>query len=205
MILLFKLSAAIGDFQPSKNIWILCILLHAPGRFLFASMYLKYLKKVLAPQYVKWAYIACLLHVIEILGLVGLTIIPSKRNLLIHAINFGLFIVCSQLYMILLCKLMDNSCRIIELNRLEQVGLVYKNVLYRIAIICSILLFVAYFRHESKCEEGMYTLFAFLEYIVVLANIAFNGSAYYDFYDRIIVFNPFDPCKTKVHRYSWDY
>lgn len=167
-------------------------------------MYLKHLKKTLQPQYIKWAFVACLFHVIEILGLIGLTVISSKRNLFIHAINFGLFVVFSQLYMVMLCTLMS-KCRIVELNRLEQKGLTLKKFLCKVIMVCSVLLFVAYYRHETRCEEGVYTIFALLEYIIVLSNIGFNGSAYLDFYDRIIVLDIFQPCKMPVSRYSWDY
>ncbi|XP_021948727.1 post-GPI attachment to proteins factor 2 isoform X2 [Folsomia candida] len=116
-----SLSAAIGDFQPSQQIWKACIIIHAPGRFLFASMYLTYLKKVIVPQNVKWAILACLFHVIEIIGLIGLTVVTSKHNLFVHAVNFGLFVVFSQLYMIILCMLLS-GCRKVEMNRLEQRG-----------------------------------------------------------------------------------
>ncbi|XP_021948728.1 post-GPI attachment to proteins factor 2 isoform X3 [Folsomia candida] len=199
-----SLSAAIGDFQPSQQIWKACIIIHAPGRFLFASMYLTYLKKVIVPQNVKWAILACLFHVIEIIGLIGLTVVTSKHNLFVHAVNFGLFVVFSQLYMIILCMLLS-GCRKVEMNRLEQRGLILKRILSKVAIICSVLLFVTYYRHESRCEEGMYTIFALLEYTVVLANIGFNGSAYWDFYDRIIVVDFFRPCKMPTYKYSWDY
>lgn len=201
---MLQLSAAIGDFELSQSVWRICILCHAPGRLLFASMYLKYLRKVIAPKYVNWAMLAVLCHVLEILGLVGLTVVSSKRNLFVHAVNFGIFIVCSVLYMNALCLLMSR-CRQVEMNKLEQRGLVVKRWLCRVVLICSILLVVTYFRHESYCEQGVYTIFALLEYIVVLSNIGFNGSAYWDFYDRTIFVDVFSPCMVSARRYSWDY
>jgi len=199
-----SLSAAIGDFEKSQLFWKLCILIHSPGRFLFASMYLKYLKKVLLPQYQTWAWIACTLHVVENIGLLGLTLITSKQNLPLHALGFAVFIICSEIYMVTLCILLSRF-RDGEGSKLELRGLYVKNVLCKITLVSSVLLFMAYFRHEAKCEEGMYTLLALFEYIVVLSNIGFHGSAYWDFYDKIIIIDICEPCRLPVYQYTWDY
>jgi hypothetical protein len=199
-----SLSAAIGDFQLSQILWKICIIVHAPGRFLFASMYHTYLKKVLRSEHQMWGRIACILHVIENIGLIGLTLITSKQNLPIHAFNFAVFIIASEIYMIVLCILLT-KCRDGEPTRLELRGLTVKKLFCKVAIVCSFFLFVTYFRHEAKCEEGVYSLFALLEYIVVLSNIGFNGSAYWDFFDRIIVVDLCEPCQFPVYKYSWDY
>ena len=37
-----------------------------------------------------------------------------------------------------------------------------------------------YFRHNWYCESGVYTLFAFSEYVIVISNIIFHFQTYYD-------------------------
>ena len=39
-----------------------------------------------------------------------------------------------------------------------------------------------YWRHNSLCEPGMYSIFSVFEYSVVLSNIAYHFTSYYDFY-----------------------
>lgn len=60
----------------------------------------------------------------------------------------------------------------------------------RIAIINLLAIVVAlylYDRHNRYCEPGVYSMFSFLEYIVIVANIVYHLQAYYDLDDYSIL------------------
>lgn len=44
-----------------------------------------------------------------------------------------------------------------------------------------------YDRHNRYCEAGIYSLFSFLEYIVIVANVVYHLQAYYDLSEHSIV------------------
>lgn len=49
-----------------------------------------------------------------------------------------------------------------------------------------------YDRHNRLCESGVYSMFSFLEYIVIVANIIFHLQAYYDLSEYSIIVEKFD-------------
>lgn len=53
-----------------------------------------------------------------------------------------------------------------------------------LAIIVALYL---YDRHNRYCEPGVYSMFSFLEYIVIVANVVYHLQAYYDLSDHSIV------------------
>lgn len=58
-----------------------------------------------------------------------------------------------------------------------------KPVKKRIAIVNFLAIVTAlylYDRHNTYCEPGVYSLFSFLEYIVIVANIIYHLQAFYD-------------------------
>lgn len=49
--------------------------------------------------------------------------------------------------------------------------------------------FYFYYRHNAYCEAGIYSFFALCEYAVIIFNILFHSTLYYDFYTRCFVIN----------------
>lgn len=182
-----SLSAAIGDFPISQAVWTLCILIHAPPRFLFGSMYLKYFEIIVPTHLYKWAYFAWILSVLEISGLVGLSVITSRHNLPFHASCFATFLISSELYMVFQCFLQSSRKKTCGPCNMEVKSLQIKKCLTKLVLACTLVLVYTYFRHEAYCEEGVYTIFSLVEYIIILSNMAFHGLAYLDFFDRVIV------------------
>ncbi|CAL8082080.1 unnamed protein product [Orchesella dallaii] len=186
-----SLSAAMGGFQVSQIIWRICIALHAAPRFMVTGMYYRYLKSIILGRHIVWVVLACVLNVLENMGLIGLTYVSSKENYRIHEKCFIIFMVSSELYMLIMCALLYGS-RNIPATTMETKSLKVKWGLVVLNLVSFALAGYAFVRHNTYCEEGMYTIFAFLEYLVVLTNMGFHMTAYWDFYDRILTIDLFN-------------
>ncbi len=88
------MSAAIGDL-PQRHVWRMVIFLHTFPRVQFAFVYYSYFSNII----VKWAtnliLTNCILNLIEILSLFGLTFVASTDNyskFLNYIQNFNLLI-----------------------------------------------------------------------------------------------------------------
>lgn len=79
-----SISAAIGGYVPQRNVWRICIALHAFPRFLIACAYFHYHMQFLVEKwkrcYTILAGLCTLLHVVENFALVVLTYISSLEN-----------------------------------------------------------------------------------------------------------------------------
>lgn len=64
---------------------------------------------------------------------------------------------------------------------------------YQYKVVCcsleTLFLFMSmyfFYRHNTYCEPFLYTLFALSEYLIIIFNICFHLTAYYDFHGRRI-------------------
>ena len=76
-----------------------------------------------------------------------------------------------------------SSChRVVSPSTMERRSLRLKRRLLVTNFSCILAAVYCYWRHNTLCEPGMYSLFSLLEYSVVLTNMAFHFTSYYDFY-----------------------
>ncbi|RWS17274.1 post-GPI attachment to proteins factor 2-like protein [Dinothrombium tinctorium] len=154
-----SVSAAIGAFSPQKYIWKFAIALHTIPRYFLSVTFFSL--KHRSP-------LALIFNLIEITALLALSLVTSIENYAFHSKCFVLFVVSSILHMIALTS-KDFSRR-----KAHRKYLLMGNT--------AATIFAVYFflRHNWFCEPGMYSLFAFCEYVVVVTNMAFHFQIYYD-------------------------
>eukprot|EP00112_Aurelia_sp_Birch-Aquarium-sp1_P003953 Seg145.3 transcript_id=Seg145.3/GoldUCD/mRNA.D3Y31 product="Post-GPI attachment to proteins factor 2" protein_id=Seg145.3/GoldUCD/D3Y31 len=187
-----SLSAAIGDLTPQRYIWRMGIALHSSGRFLVAFIYL-YFYKQLSYGKKDWIYkmakLNLVLNVLENFSLLTLSYVSSKENFDIHEAAFICFIIFSMAYMVVTCFLFKTLA---EFEKNDKLRSSYKwklrtMIFYMVMFALSVYF---YFRHNAYCEPGVYSLFALCEYLVVMANIFFHGTAVNDFKDSFVTIGP---------------
>jgi len=172
-----SVSAAIGS-TPQAYIWRFCIALHCAPRILYADAYwtwyqLKPLNhnKALSKYRKILASFALYSHYVEMLGLIGLTVVSSTENADLHELGFILFISGSLCYMILSC-IISNLIILDKKFQQQSKKLKQKLTIFNVTMFLAAMYF--YYRHNKYCESGVYTLFAFAEYLIILSNVYFH-------------------------------
>ncbi|KAK8721335.1 hypothetical protein OTU49_012822 [Cherax quadricarinatus] len=179
-----SISSAIGEFVPQRYIWRAAIAVHSAPRFLIASMYYSFMQRNLPniPFYQNAVKVNTFLNVVENIALLGLSFVSSKENYDIHKVSFIMFMVCSEVYMLLTCLLLKDHTK--RLGSLERLSFRKKKQLMTANVACFFVALYFFYRHNTYCEPGMYSVFALMEYLVVLTNMAFHMTAYYDFHNH---------------------
>ncbi|XP_064481969.1 post-GPI attachment to proteins factor 2-like [Ornithodoros turicata] len=182
-----SISAAIGSYTPQIYVWRMGIALHSAPRLLVSFMYRRYYHNLLAdsPGYQSLGTVAFVLNVVENLCLLGLTNISSSEDYPAHEKLFCTFVISSSLYMLLSVKLPSYIRR--QLTPMERKSLKTKKTFAVASIIAAVIATYFFLRHNWHCEAGMYSMFALSEYIVVLSNMGFHMTAYWDFHDQELV------------------
>lgn len=185
-----SISAAIGTFSPQKYVWQICVAIHSAPRFLVVGMYYSHLCDILFKE-AMWQWLASVIFLIqttEVTSLLGLTFVSSSENFHVHEMCFITFMVTALSNMFLLYLTMKHGTKQ-RLTVIEELSLKYKSMFGLMNISSTFLAVYFYFRHNWYCEPVVYTFFAFFEYIVVVSNMAYHMTAFYDFADHIITVN----------------
>lgn len=176
-----SISAAIGNYSPQREVWQTAILLHAFPRFYIAYIYMHYHQNMLLSHESWMANLAFFFNVIENIALLVLSFWTSSRHYPVHEKAFITFILMSELYMILVCIIHS------RFKKRHKKSLKWKVRLFSTNISCILLATYCFMRHNSLCEPYVYSIFALAEYIVVLTNMGFHTTAYFEFENKDFV------------------
>ena len=148
-------------------------------------MYRSYFKQGVAPKYRMLGEVAFISYVLEVISLLMLSFAPSREDFRTHKNSFACCLVVSVLYMLLTFCLL-NWCWIRPRSDWEKTGHRLKKLLVKANAGCILVALYLYYRHNRYCEPGMYSIFSIFEYGVVLTNMGYHWTSYYDFYDRML-------------------
>ncbi|XP_030602298.1 post-GPI attachment to proteins factor 2-like [Archocentrus centrarchus] len=173
---------------PERYVWRVCIGLHSAPRFLVAFTYFSFYRGRFSSQ--RWerllSRLAFVCGVAENAGLLLLTYVSSKENHRYHDNGFRVFTGSSLLHMLITCWLWYVIKRSYE-SAEEEKSYRWKLRFFVLNFICFLASYLLYKRHNERCEPGVYTLFAFFEYLVVFSNMAFHMTAFWDFGGKEVI------------------
>jgi hypothetical protein len=187
-----SISAAVGGFTPQRYIWRMCIAIHCGPRLFAVLAYYNSFHQLTVHSCQKLYHLlvtsTTALHLVENFCLLLLTCISSIENYVIHETSFIVFLVCSEFYMFLTCILSHWTRSNNSINQ-DLRSFQWKVALFVINLSTCGLAAYFFYRHNTYCEPGVYTLFAACEYLIVATNIAFHATAVLDFGQGDIVYS----------------
>ncbi|XP_042371206.1 post-GPI attachment to proteins factor 2-like [Plectropomus leopardus] len=88
---------------------------------------------------------------------------------------------------LLLWCLCVNKIYCLSVSSQEMTSYRWKVRLFLFNVSCCLAAAYFFRRHNKYCETGVYTLFAFFEYLVVFSNMAFHMTAFWDFGSKEVI------------------
>ncbi|XP_076606455.1 acyltransferase PGAP2 [Chaetodon auriga] len=182
-----SISSAISRV-PERYIWRCCIGLHSAPRYLTAVAYFNFYRSRFSKRLLELllSVLVLLCALAENTGLLLLTYVSSTETYNIHKNGFITFVSSSLVHMLITCRLWQ-VIRRHYVNSEEITSYRWKVRLFLFNVSCCLAAAYFFRRHNKFCEEGVYTFFAFFEYMVVFSNIAFHLTAFWDFGSKEVV------------------
>lgn len=182
-----SISAAISRV-PERYIWRCCIGLHSAPRYLVTAAYFSFYRRRFTKRLPELLLsgLALLCSLAENTGLLLLTYVASTETYSVHKNGFIVFIASSLLHMLITCRLW-HVIRKHYVNPEEITSYRWKLRLFVFNVSCCLIAAYCFRRHNKYCEAGVYTLFAFFEYLVVFSNMAFHMTAFWDFGSKEVI------------------
>ncbi|XP_030010847.1 acyltransferase PGAP2 [Sphaeramia orbicularis] len=182
-----SISSAISRV-PERYIWRCCIGLHSASRYLVTFAYFSFYRSCFAKRMVELLLsgLALVCSLAENTGLLLLTYVSSTETYTVHKNGFIVFIASSLLHMLITCRLWQVN-RKYSVNPEELTSYRWKVRLFLFNVSCCLAAAYFFRRHNKYCEQGVYTLFALFEYLVVLSNMAFHLTAFWDFRSKEVM------------------
>lgn len=183
-----SISAAIGSFLPQKYVWQTCVCLHITPRFVYLFLYKHFyqtrlnLNRVFLKIFSNRILVrlAFFFNCVELLALLGLTLVSSQEDFDTHKYCFVVFGICGLAYFIITWVIWTFCDLPLETNE-EINSLKTKTKALKTFLLCGLLMSYFYYRHNEFCEPYVYSLFCMCEYVIVGANMWFHYTASYDF------------------------
>ncbi|XP_056140834.1 post-GPI attachment to proteins factor 2 [Lampris incognitus] len=182
-----SISASIS-LVPERYIWRCCIGLHSAPRYLVAVAYFSFYRSRFAKRLLDLLLsgLALICSLAENTGLLLLTYVASTETYSFHKNGFIVFIISSLLHMLITCRLW-HVIKAYCVNPEEVTSYLWKVRLFLFNVSCCLAAAYFFRRHNKYCEPGIYTLFALCEYLVVLSNMAFHMTAFWDFGSKVVM------------------
>ena len=203
-----SISSVIGNATPQRYIWRIGVALSLVERVHDGLMYFKIHQRWIdSPKFslgkheyrwlhfLRWAVFVA--HYVEQLSLLMLTYISSSEWYAAHEMSFIFFAVFSNTHMIAITILdweLNRRRRLLPRKgpaasekayrtRMQRFVNIFRVKLLIIVLLLSSFLLAAYLfvRHNTYCEDGVYSVFAMLEWLTVVLNISFHVVIRFEF------------------------